>query len=100
MFAKPHFDLGNTLKAQGKLGEAITHYRKAIEGLRRLGDQAGTVSALNNLAVVKKRQGELEKARQLYQETLDIYQRLGDDQGTANANNNLGVLLVEWDRLG
>jgi tetratricopeptide (TPR) repeat protein len=91
--------LANALVDRGDLDAATEVYRQASDDLRRIGDRAGVVAVLNNLAVVKKRQGHLEQAQELYEETLQIYGQIDDAQGKANANNNLGVLLVEWDRL-
>ncbi len=89
----------NALVDRGELDEAAGNYRRAIDGNRRIGNQGGVASGLNNLALVLKKKGDLDQARELYEEAEEIFRTTDDRLGTANTLNNLGVLLVSHDRL-
>ena len=113
----PHMNLGLTFAQQGKIEEAISYYRKALQLNRnsvhthnnlgvallergQIGDAISHfVTALrlksdyaethNNLGVAMFRQGQFDRATAHYREAL----RLDPDFG--KAHNNLGNVLVE-----
>jgi len=85
------------LQAGGRLREAETAFRAALEGRRAaLGDaHRDTLSALSGLAVLLRLQGRLEEAAPLYEEILALQRaelgpRHPDTLGTLN---NISVLL-------
>ena len=64
-FAEAHNNLGNTLKDQGKLDEAVACYRRALEL------KPDYAAAHNNLGVVLKGQGKLDEAVACYRRALN-----------------------------
>jgi protein O-mannosyl-transferase len=118
---KAHDMLGFTLMDEGKLDEAIVHFREAI----RLKPQYG--SAYNNLGVALEKQGKIGPARVQYLEAIRVqpgcseaYYNLGNimsyqgnlemaatyfrealkiNKQYAEAYNNLGVVLLGQGRI-
>jgi tetratricopeptide (TPR) repeat protein len=82
-----HYNLGNALKAKGRLDEAIESYREAI----RLKPDYAEVH--NNLGNALKARGRLDEAIESYREAI----RLKNDNSFAH--NNLGAALVDKGRL-
>ena len=82
-----HNNLGNALRDQGLLNEAVACYHEA---LRRQPDYA---EAHNNLGIVLQVQGRLDEAVACYHEALRL------KPGYAEAHNNLGNVLREQGRL-
>jgi Flp pilus assembly protein TadD len=81
-----HFGLGLTLSREGKVDEAIDHYRTA---LRLRPDDARTHT---NLALLLTGQGKLEEAHGHAQEAVRLY------PGYPDAHSNLGVVLAAKGR--
>ena len=73
-----HFDLGVVLSDQGRMEDAIHHYRRALE------ITPAYVEAHNNLGNALATRGELEEAMRHYQRALKI------DPNFAMAHTNLG----------
>ncbi len=116
-FADAHNNLGNALKEQGELAEAVASYRKAVSlkpdhaeahynlgnALKEQGKLAGAVAsyekaislkpdyarAHNNLGDAFQAQGKLEEARASYDRALGI------DPDLAEVHNNLGTLFKD-----
>jgi tetratricopeptide (TPR) repeat protein len=82
-----HFNLGNALKAQGRLDEAIAQYRQAI----RL--KKDFLVAHHNLALALHRKGRLDEAIAAYREAI----RLKKDY--AEAHCGLGAALRDKGQL-
>jgi predicted O-linked N-acetylglucosamine transferase (SPINDLY family) len=82
-----HNNLGNALKALGRLDEAVASYRRAVE-LR-----PDYLLALNNLGVAVKAQGHLDEAVACYRRVLQL------QPNYAEAHSNLGVALETLGRL-
>jgi tetratricopeptide (TPR) repeat protein len=80
--------VGEALARQGKLAEAIAHYREALR------IRPGYVNALNNWGNALARQGRPAEAIERYRKALQIRPRY------AEAHYNLGVMLAEEGRLG
>src|SRR6516164_5953875 len=80
-------NLGNVLKEQGKLDEAVAQYRQA------LAVNPNYVEAYNNLGNALKQQGKLDEAVAQYQRALALRPNLAD------AHNNLGTALAEQGKL-
>jgi len=82
-----HNNLGNVLKEQGKLDDAIQSYQRALSLNPDLAE------AHNNLGNVLKEQGKLDDAIQSYQRALSI------NPDYAKAHNNLGNTFQDLGRL-
>ena len=78
-----HNNLGNALKAQGKLQEAAASYSEALS------HKPDHVGALFNLGLVLQMQGHLEEAAASYRRALS------HKPDNAEAHNNLGLVLME-----
>ncbi|NQE36836.1 tetratricopeptide repeat protein [Microcoleus asticus] len=87
VLAQQKYNLGNTLKNQGKLEEAITAYRKAIE------IDPNFAWAYNYLGLILQNQGKLEEAITAYRKAIEI------DPNYTNAYNNLGLILQNQGKL-
>jgi tetratricopeptide (TPR) repeat protein len=79
--ARAHINLGNALRAEGRLDEAIAHY---VEALDMEPDNAG---AHLNLGNILQARGKLDEASAHYQKALEI------ESDNANAHVNLGNIL-------
>jgi tetratricopeptide (TPR) repeat protein len=85
--ARPHNNLGNALKRQGRINEAVHHFS---ESLRLDPDYA---KAHNNLGNALKSQGKLKEAMSHYLEALRIKPDYGDAHyNLGNAFKKLGKL--------
>ncbi len=76
-----HSELGNILKAQGKLDEAISHYTKALH------INPNYAYGHNNLGTVLQERGRFTEAVSHYAEALRI------NKNYADAHNNMGTVL-------
>jgi Flp pilus assembly protein TadD len=85
--AVAHNALGLVLAGEGRIDEAIDHYRKAVE---INGDSA---VAHNNLAVALARRGRIDEAMAHYQRALEI------KPDYAEAHNNLAVAFNRRGRI-
>ncbi len=79
---RPHNNLGNALKHQGKYEEAIYHFNKALEL------NPGYAKAHNNLGTVLAAQGKTDEAIKHFGIALYV------DPGYAAAHSNVGVVLA------
>ncbi|MDY6951495.1 MAG: tetratricopeptide repeat protein [Thermodesulfobacteriota bacterium] len=119
--ARAHLNLGAALVSQGKVDDAIGHYRKALKikpyyvrthnnlaiALREKGNLQEAIShyrtalrirpkyvdARNNLALALKDQGKLDEAIAHYGRALEI------EPYSAEVHNNLGIALREKGNL-
>ncbi len=82
-----HFNLGNALRQQGRLDEAIAHYQQALQIRPQYADPH------NNLGNVLWRQGRLAEAAFHFQKFLELA------PGCAEVHYNLGNVLSQQGRL-
>jgi len=82
---RPHNNLGNALKRQGKFEEAIAHFKKALR------INPGYAKAHNNLGTALASQGKTEEALKHFGIALYI------NPGYAAAHSNIGVALAGQD---
>jgi CHAT domain-containing protein/tetratricopeptide (TPR) repeat protein len=77
-------NLAGYLNRQAHFSDAERLYRKAVEGVRVVEGDDGTLLAIayNNLALNLNYQGKYDEAEELYQEALKIRLRLGDGDDT------------------
>ena len=80
---RAHNNLGNALKEQGKLDEAVACYRRALEL------KPDFAEAHNNLGIALKDQGKLDEAVACYRRALEL------KPDFAEAHDNLGGALEE-----
>ena len=85
--ARPHNNLGNALKHQGKIEEAIAHFKKALQ------INPGYAKAYNNLGTALASQGKTEEALKHFGMALYI------NPGYAAAHSNIGVALAGQNEL-
>jgi tetratricopeptide (TPR) repeat protein len=78
--------IGNTLVAEGRIGESIPHYRRSLEL------DPHSTEALNNLGVALARLGQFDEAIVQYKRTVDI------KADHFEAFNNWGVALSQLGR--
>jgi len=84
--AEVHNNLGNLHKAQGRLGEAVESYERA------LADKPDYADAHNNLGIAFKAQGRLDEAVESYR------QALSHRPDYAEAHSYLGIALQAQDK--
>ena len=86
-YADAYYNMGNALKEQGKLEEAIEAYNKA------LAIKPDYADAYNNMGIALKEQGKLEEAIEAYNKALAI------KPDYAEAYNNMGNALKDQGKL-
>jgi len=82
-----HANLGVALFGQGKIDDAIHHYRKALE------INSAYVYTLSNLGLALAHKGQVDEAERYYNKALQINPEHTD------AHYNLGILLLKQNRL-
>jgi tetratricopeptide (TPR) repeat protein len=95
--------LGQLYRIHGRLEEAESMYRRALQGQEKtvgLEDRS-TLRTVNALGTVYRDQGQLERAEALYTRVLWCKEKLlgPDHSSTLAAVNNLGLLYVDLGRL-
>lgn len=70
-------DEGNRLFQQGRYGEALSYYQRALDLDRRTGNPRDLADTLGNLANVYASIGNEEEALRCYREVLGIHRKLG-----------------------
>jgi tetratricopeptide (TPR) repeat protein len=91
--ARAHNVLGVLASGSGDLDGARRHLERSLELAEALGDPAGRVAALNNLALALANGGELEQALESAESALALCVALGDRHREAALHNNLADLL-------
>lgn len=86
--------LGEALRRQGNITDALGAYNRVLELARWMGDLGAESDALNALGVLTH---DLARRRSLYEASLHLARVLHDQRRQSRAYNNLG--LVYW-RLG
>ncbi len=87
--ALPHYNLGNELRSQGRIDEAIEQYQIALR------IEPSMANAHDNLGIAFAMKGEYDQAINEIQLALQI------NPLSANAYNNLGIIYTNmglWDR--
>jgi predicted ATPase/DNA-binding SARP family transcriptional activator len=91
--ARSYNVLGVLASASGDLDGARRHLERSLELAEALGDAAGRVAALNNLALALANGGDLEQALESAESALALCVALGDRHREAALHNNLADLL-------
>jgi len=84
---RPHNNLGNALKSQGKIEEAIVHFNQALQ------INPAYAKAYNNLGTALAAQGKTEEAIKHFGIALSI------NPGNAEAHSNIGVALATQGKI-
>jgi tetratricopeptide (TPR) repeat protein len=91
--------MGRLLRTQGKLDEAESHLREAVEGFRRsLGiEHSHTLISISHLGGVLFEKGKFDEAEQYHREALEGQRRvLGDEHAhTLTSLFHLGKVLYK-----
>ena len=82
-----HYNLGRALQTEGKLEDAISHYRRAIAL------SGGDASYHNNLGAALAAQGKLEEAIEQFDRAIEF------DPSNAEARFNAGNALYSQDKV-
>ena len=98
--ASVHNNIGICLWTIGRLEEAESHYRKALNLYRRLKDLHGQSKVINNLGIINDKTGKLKKAAAAYTKAEKIFKRIGAARSQALACANLGTNLTSRGYLG
>jgi tetratricopeptide (TPR) repeat protein len=78
---------------QGDLAAARSFLEEGLALFRRLNDERGISTCLNNLGMVVVDQGDYGGARSYYEESLVLDRARGDAYGIAASLHNLGDLI-------
>jgi predicted ATPase/DNA-binding CsgD family transcriptional regulator/DNA-binding transcriptional regulator YiaG/Tfp pilus assembly protein PilF len=93
--AKAATVLGAAYRYLGDHAEACRHLEVAVAHRRRLGDEAGTAAALNNIAVTVMDVGDYGRAQRLLEEALTLKRKLGDVRSVAVGLTNLADVFLK-----
>jgi predicted ATPase/DNA-binding SARP family transcriptional activator len=81
-------------RLQGDFPQAARYAREQLRIFRRLGDDASTARALNDLALAVLSQGRHDEATKHFDEAIRLFADLGDLNGQAMTITNLTHLLL------
>jgi tetratricopeptide (TPR) repeat protein len=88
--AQTVFGLAVGLARLGRLGDAETHYRHALELYTEVDDRAGQANTYTGLADLAERQDRPADSLRHTQQALDLYRAVGHWVMVATALNNVG----------
>lgn len=80
---------------QGRLGESLSYYEKALQLLRKTKNKKGILKVENYLTFIHAFRGELSKASEFSDEAISIARELGDDASIAHSLRMKGLVLLE-----
>jgi len=66
---------------QGRYAEALSHYDRSLNLMRRLGDEPGQGRTLNNIGVIHERRDRYLEALSHHARSLKLREQLGDQPG-------------------
>ena len=71
-------NLGILANIQGRHGDALAHYERALEACRRGGDERGCAYAYHNLGMISADQKQWDKAQEYFRKSLHLAELLHD----------------------
>lgn len=83
-------NLGNVYRSSAEPELAEDNFSRALELLRRAGDESGEAMALNHLAILARTSGRYGEALERYFEALALERRLGRTRNQARVLSNIG----------
>lgn len=96
--AKIAFDLGTSFYGQGKLEEAISHYKKALGLFKKnmnLQNEADTLLEMGDIYVELNNPKEAQKC---YESSLNLYNNIKDLTGVGYALTGLGISFERYKK--
>jgi tetratricopeptide (TPR) repeat protein len=90
----PLLNLGNVYSAQGKFGEAIDYWKRALRHANAVGNVNEQAQILNNLGIAEYSQGHYETALENYNKSLTLFTELQHPQGIILCTSNLGEIFL------
>ena len=91
-FADWYFKLGMIHYLRGEYDEALEKYKQSMEIDKRIGNQLGIATALNNIAIILMNKGEYDEALEKYRQSMEIKKKLGDQRGIAQTLHNIAII--------
>lgn len=85
-------NMGILFKDLGLYEKAIDHYKKSLPTRKKLGDEAGEATDLDNLGRLYETMGDYPNALQHYEQALAIFTKLGKADDEARILNDMGEL--------
>ena len=96
MDAKMAFDLGNTSYAQGRLEEAISYYKKAVNLFKNTNDPRKEADALLGIGDSYISLNKPKEAQKYYNSSLNLYNTADDITGEGYALTGLGIVFERY----
>lgn len=82
--AEIEFELGECLRLNSDLSEALGHYKQSLEIIREVGDKAGEAATCYNLAMEWERRQNIKKAIHYLAKAVDIEEATGHSDFVAD----------------
>jgi tetratricopeptide (TPR) repeat protein len=82
-----------TAYAGGDYGKALAYLEKSLAISREIGDRAGMIPTLHNLAHIYLQNQQLQQALQSFAEALQLAQETNNAEGLLNVARDFGNLL-------
>jgi tetratricopeptide (TPR) repeat protein len=92
-------NVGHTLAAAGRAGEAQPFFEESLAACKELGDPAAIAGAQSNFAAFARGQGQLTWARSLLEEALASFRKLGDNSAVGWSLSHLGDIAFDEGNL-
>ncbi len=89
-------ELGIEAWLLGRMAEAISRFKRALEIFREIGDRQAEGAVLGNLGKAYMTQGKLRRAYEHFEQSLKIAREIGDRRGEGDALGNLGDVELSW----
>ncbi|MCJ7657705.1 MAG: AAA family ATPase [Anaerolineales bacterium] len=88
--------LGNGYSNLYDSASCKSHWERALDKYRQIGNKRGEANALNNLGVFYEDfENDFQRARDYYQQSMQMYHKIGDRLKEAFVANNLGHLAMK-----
>jgi CHAT domain-containing protein/Tfp pilus assembly protein PilF len=96
MLARVEVNFGNIVHRQDRFGEAVSHYKRALETLEKLGEYRDCAIAWMNLAVCYISMSDTHKAENAYQHARSISER--ENMRTIVAQSDYNIAYLHYKR--
>lgn len=90
---------GNFTRFRGDLARSVTLHEESLAVQRKIGNQRGIGTSLQNLGMAWRGQKQYERAQALLEEGLAQYREINETHGVALALNNLGLVARDLGNL-